>query len=108
MMPFRRRRPVARLATTAAVGAVAYGAGKKHVEQQAINEQAQAAYAATQDMQQAPPQAAPPPPAAAPAPPAAPAVSDSTAELERLAQLHASGVLTDDEFSAAKAKVLGI
>ncbi|MBI2704397.1 MAG: SHOCT domain-containing protein [Actinobacteria bacterium] len=107
MMPFRRRRPVARLATTAAVGAVAYGAGKKHVQQQEINEQAQAAYAATQDMQQQQP-AAPPPPAAAPAPPAATAVSDSTAELERLAQLHASGVLTDDEFSAAKAKVLGI
>jgi hypothetical protein len=29
------------------------------------------------------------------------------AELQQLADLHASGVLTDAEFSAAKAKVLG-
>jgi hypothetical protein len=28
-------------------------------------------------------------------------------ELEHLAQLHASGVLTDEEFASAKAKVLG-
>jgi hypothetical protein len=28
-------------------------------------------------------------------------------ELEHLAQLHSSGVLSDDEFAAAKAKVLG-
>jgi hypothetical protein len=41
----------------------------------------------------------------APAPvPAAPSAAD---ELEHLAQLHASGVLTDDEFAAAKAKVIG-
>jgi len=29
-------------------------------------------------------------------------------ELERLSSLHDSGVLSDDEFTAAKAKVLGI
>ena len=29
-----------------------------------------------------------------------------TSELERLASLHSSGVLSDDEFAAAKAKVL--
>jgi len=38
---------------------------------------------------------------------AAPA-EDETAQIEKLAQLHASGALTDEEFSAAKAKVLGI
>jgi len=38
----------------------------------------------------------------------APAPPTSTEELEHLAQLHSSGVLTDDEFAAAKAKVLGI
>ena len=32
----------------------------------------------------------------------------STAELENLAKLHAQGVLTDEEFAAAKAKILGI
>jgi Short C-terminal domain len=33
---------------------------------------------------------------------------DQTAELERLAQLHTQGVLTDEEFAAAKKKALGI
>jgi hypothetical protein len=37
----------------------------------------------------------------------APAPANSADELEHLAQLHSSGVLTDDEFAAAKAKVLG-
>ncbi len=39
---------------------------------------------------------------------AAPAASDPNAELQNLAQLHQQGVLTDEEFAAAKAKVLGI
>ena len=82
---FRRRRPAMRLAAGAATAGVAYHAGKQHAE----NEQAEAA------------------PAAAPAEPAAPAAPDAAAELERLAQLHQSGALTDEEFSAAKAKVLG-
>jgi len=48
-------------------------------------------------------------PAAAPAPaaPAAPA-DDTSAKLEELADLHAKGVLSDEEFAAAKAKALGI
>ncbi len=48
--------------------------------------------------------------AAAPAPdPAqsAPATVDPADEIEHLAELHASGALTDDEFAAAKAKALG-
>ena len=50
--------------------------------------------------------AAGPPPAAAPPPPAPP--DDSlTAELERLATLRDRGVLTDQEFVAAKGKLLG-
>jgi Short C-terminal domain len=36
------------------------------------------------------------------------AEDDSTAQLQNLANLHAQGVLTDDEFAAAKAKILGI
>jgi hypothetical protein len=39
---------------------------------------------------------------------AAPAQPDQNAELQNLANLHAQGVLTDEEFAAAKAKVLGI
>lgn len=47
------------------------------------------------------PQQAPPP---APAPPQ----DESYAKLQELAQLHTQGVLSDDEFTAAKAKILGI
>jgi hypothetical protein len=32
---------------------------------------------------------------------------DSTAQLEKLAQLHASGALTDEEFAAQKARIIG-
>jgi Short C-terminal domain len=52
------------------------------------------------------PQQAAPPPAAPQA--AAPAEPDDTAKLQQLAQLHADGVLSDEEFTAAKAKILGI
>jgi hypothetical protein len=38
---------------------------------------------------------------------ATPPATDSTAQLERLAQLHASGALTDEEFAAQKAKIIG-
>jgi membrane protease subunit (stomatin/prohibitin family) len=41
------------------------------------------------------------------APPAA-AEDDSAAQLQNLAELHTQGVLTDEEFAAAKAKLLGI
>ena len=68
--------------------------------------------AARYDQQQAaeaPPEAAPapePPPqdAAAPAPPR----TTSIAQIQNLAQLHSQGVLSDEEFAAAKAKILGI
>jgi hypothetical protein len=36
------------------------------------------------------------------------AEDDATAQLQNLAALHTQGVLTDDEFAAAKAKILGI
>lgn len=55
-----------------------------------------------QQYQAAPAQA--PPPAPAPAPPQ----DESIAKLQELAQLHSQGVLSDDEFTAAKAKILGI
>ena len=49
-------------------------------------------------------------PAAAPVPAAAPAApaDDTSARLQELADLHAKGVLSDEEFAAAKAKALGI
>lgn len=33
---------------------------------------------------------------------------DSSLDLEKIAELHASGILTDDEFTAAKARALGL
>jgi len=44
---------------------------------------------------------------AAPAP-TAPGGDDTAAKLQELAELHAKGVLSDEEFAAAKAKALGI
>jgi len=38
----------------------------------------------------------------------APPPADPGDEIEHLAQLNASGALTDEEFAAAKAKILGI
>jgi hypothetical protein len=55
-----------------------------------------------QQYQQQPVYAAPPPA------PAAPAADSVTEQLEKLAQLHTSGVLSDEEFAAGKAKILGI
>jgi hypothetical protein len=41
--------------------------------------------------------------------PEAPAEKDdATAQLQKLAALHTQGVLTDEEFAAAKAKILGL
>jgi hypothetical protein len=42
------------------------------------------------------------------APEAPEAEDDATAQLQNLAKLHTQGVLTDEEFAAAKAKILGI
>jgi len=52
-------------------------------------------------------QAEPAAPEAAPAAPAQPE-DDDMAKLQQLAQLHSQGVLSDEEFAAAKAKILGI
>ncbi len=39
---------------------------------------------------------------------AAPQQDEQIAKLQELAQLHKQGILSDDEFAAAKAKLLGI
>jgi Short C-terminal domain len=89
-MPFVRRRPLLR---AAAVGGVAYMGAKAGSNRAAAQQQAQAAPAAP----------APAPAAAAPVA----AASDRIAQLQQLASLHDSGALTDEEFTAAKAQVLG-
>jgi outer membrane protein OmpA-like peptidoglycan-associated protein len=112
----RRRmvgRSIARAAVGTAVVAGTAGAVHHHQEQKWANQQAQqqsaydqayqqgAADAQAQAQQYAPP---PPPQYAAPAP--APAQDDLTAKLQQLATLHSQGVLSDEEFAAAKSKLL--
>jgi Short C-terminal domain len=48
-----------------------------------------------------------PAPGYAEPPPAAPAAPDPIEQLKELGQLHAQGILTDEEFAAQKAKLLG-
>ena len=67
------------------------------VQREAYNSIWHSTYDATR--RSAPALPAPPTPTAAP--------RDSVAQLKDLAALHASGVLTDAEFTAEKAKVLG-
>ena len=97
-MPLMRRRPLLR---AAAVGGGAYAMGKRNARRQ----QEQYGQAYDEGQQTAPAYAQPP--AAAPA--AAPEMSaDVTARLGELGKLHEQGVLTDEEFAQAKAKLLGV
>ena len=107
----RRRGPgLVRMAAGTAVIAGTAGAVRHHQEQkyagQAADQQAQQQAIYDQGMADAQAQQAAAPVYAAPPPaPAAPAV-DLTAELTKLASLKEAGVLTDEEFAAAKAKLL--
>jgi hypothetical protein len=86
-------------------GAVHHHQEQKYAQKEAAaqQQQDQAYQQGAADAQAQQQQAAPPPPQyAAPAP----AQSDLTAKLTELAQLHTAGVLTDEEFAAAKAKLL--
>lgn len=87
-----------------AVGAVVHHEGVKRGEQEAAYADQGAADEGYADQGYADQGYADP----APAPTDyAPPPVDPAGELDHLAQLHASGVLSDDEFAAAKAKVLG-
>ena len=85
--------------TMMVAGGVAYAAGRARGGAEPQDEEG---YQDGQEQEyDAPPPAPPAPAAAAPA-------NDATSEIERLASLHDSGVLSDEEFTAAKAKILGI
>lgn len=79
-------------------------------QQAAFESQAQVADMQAQMNAMQAQQATPPPPPAAPVAPAAPAAAsagdDLMAQLSKLADLKAAGVLSDEEFAAAKAKLL--
>ena len=94
-----RRRPLMRAAV---VGGGAYMAGKSRARNQEAAAQAEDDQnARISDLEQQQYQQ-PPPPAPAPAPAASSPMID---QLNQLADLHQQGVLTDDEFAAAKAKL---
>jgi hypothetical protein len=108
------RRPVARVGRAVVGTAVVAGtAGAVHHHQQ--QKYARQDAAAQQQYDQAYQQGAAdaqtqqqyaPPPAQYPAPVAPAPAADLTAQLQQLAQLHDSGVLSDEEFAAAKQKLL--
>lgn len=90
---------------TAVSGRVQRRQAEKYADRDAaIYAERQQAYAAQQAQYQQPAQyqQAPPPP-----PPAAPAGESMIDELRQLGELHAQGILTDEEFAAQKAKLLG-
>jgi hypothetical protein len=71
-----------------------YGRWEKKAQEEQAQQQPQQAYAQ---------------PAPAPAPAAAPAggMDDKIEQLKQLGELHQQGILTDEEFAAQKAKLLG-
>jgi hypothetical protein len=98
------------LLRAAAVGGGAYMAGKAHARHQAEQQQVEdeqnariddVSYQQQQQQSQSYQQPSQPAPATAPAPPS------MTDQLNQLATLHQQGALTDDEFTAAKAKLFG-
>ena len=96
----------ARTAVVAGTATAVVGGVSRHQQEKAQQAaQAQAYEQQQQDlaMQQAAQQAAAQQAAAAPAPPAA----DTIALLQQLAQLKEQGILTEAEFEAQKAKILG-
>jgi len=98
-MMMRRRRPLARAAMIGGTAYVAGRAGQRSAQRsqdEADREQYQEQRIAELEAQNQP---------AAPAPAAAPS-NDMVSRLSELSQLHTSGVLTDDEFAAAKQKLL--
>jgi hypothetical protein len=82
---------------TAAVAGTATAVRNRVSRRQAQRWSQQGSYPYDQPAPAAP---APPPPAAAPA-------ADPIEQLKELAELKAQGVLTDEEFAAQKARILG-
>jgi len=93
-----RRRGPGLIGAAATTAVVAGTAGRvRHRQQQRYAAQDEQAYAADQYAAQQQQQAA-----------AAPAEPDYMAELEQLAQLKNQGIITDEEFAAKKAQLLGV
>ena len=110
-------RGVARTAVVAGTATAVSGrVQRRQAEKFADRDQAIAAnrgqgyYEGAQQAQYQQPQYAPPPPQYAPPPPqqyASAPDEDVISQLERLGALKAQGILTEEEFAAQKAKLLG-
>lgn len=108
------------MARTAVVAGTATAVSNRVSRRQANRWQQQSDAEAYNQQQYAPPpqQYAPPPQqqyspppqqySAAPAPAPGGMDDDTISQLKKLGELHSSGILTDDEFANAKAKLLGI
>ena len=88
----RRGRPILRTAAIVGTASAVSGSVQHRQQQKYAAQDAQAQQEVYEE--------------AAPAP--APAAPDMNAELTQLAQLHSQGILTDEEFAAKKAQILGI
>jgi Short C-terminal domain len=96
--------PRGRLLGAAAVGGAAYAVGRRQGRRaQAGDDQP----AGDQDQAPADDQQQADDGAAQATAQAAPYSDDSLDQLNKLGEMHASGVLTDEEFNTAKAKILG-
>jgi hypothetical protein len=96
---------MARTAVIAGTATAVSGGMTRRANQRAQDKAQAEAYQQQQEAEQmaAMAAAAAPPPA----PAAAPAAADPVAQLQQLAELKAQGVLSEEEFAAAKAKLLG-
>jgi hemolysin activation/secretion protein len=100
-------RGMARTAVVAGTAtAVSNRVSRRQGNRWAEKDQQQADAEAAEQQQAAPPQQAyaPPPP---PPPPQAPTQTDVLTQLQQLGELKSAGVLTEEEFAAQKAKILG-
>lgn len=108
-MPLRRGR-AGRPGLLGTIARTAVVAGTATATSNAVNNRAARKRSAEQQTAAPPPAAAaPPPPAyAAPPPPPPPgAPVDLVGKLKELSDLHSAGALSDAEFAAAKAQLLG-
>jgi hypothetical protein len=101
---FARRRPLLRAAV---VGGGAYAAGRHMGRQAEQRDYAEAEQDQRIDQVEQQQYAPPPQQQYAPPPQQAPAGPSMYDQLQQLSTLHDQGALTDEEFAAAKAKVLG-
>ena len=86
----------ARTAVVAGTATAVVGGMSHNQQEQAQTEADAAAYQQLQQQEAAPQQAS-----------AAPAADDTVAKLQQLAELKSQGILTEEEFAAQKAKILG-